>query len=84
MKLASLPFVTWRNFLVRPRTVRDGSFEQSTIFEVVGKNRFEEVQIRYRFGIFQSTVDYNKAGSLSKKRRASGVGNGDGNQIRYC
>jgi hypothetical protein len=38
----------------------DGAFEQSTIFEIVGENRFEEVQIRNRFGIFQSAVDYNK------------------------
>lgn len=67
MKFASLSFVTWRNFLVRPGTVSDSTFEQSTIVEVVGKNRFEEVQIRNRFGIFQSAVDYNKRRKLVEK-----------------
>src|SRR4026209_1548662 len=68
MKLASLAFVTRRNLLVCPRTVSDGAFEQSTIFEIVGENRFEEVQIRNRFGIFQSAVDYNKRRQLVDKR----------------
>lgn|ERR1700752_1031537 len=67
MKFASLTFITRRNFLVRPRTVSDGAFEQSTIFEIVGENRFEEVQVRNRFGIFQNTVDYNKRRKLVEK-----------------
>ena len=67
MKFAGLTFVTGRNLLVRPRTVSDGAFEQSTISEVVGKNRFEEVQIGNRFGIFQSAVDYNKRRKLVEK-----------------
>lgn len=67
MKFASLSFVTRRNFFVRPRPVSDGAFEQSTIFEIVGENRFEEVQIRNRFGIFQSAVDYNKRRKLVEK-----------------
>ena len=48
MKLARLLFVAGRNFLMRPRTVSDGAFEQSTIFELVSQNRFEEVQIGNR------------------------------------
>jgi hypothetical protein len=64
MKPASLSLVTRRNLLVRPRTVSDSAFEQSTILELVGENRFEEVQIRNRFGIFQSAVDYNKRRKL--------------------
>ena len=68
MKFASLPLVTWRNLLMRPRTVSDGTFEQSTIFEFVIENRFEEVQIRDRFGILQSAVDYNKRRKLVEKR----------------
>ena len=67
MEFASLAFVTRRNFLVRPRAVRDGPFEQSTIFEVVGQNRFEEVQIGSRFGIFQNALDYNKRRKLVEK-----------------
>ena len=57
MKFTCLLFVSWRYLLVGPRTVSDGPFEQSTIFEVVSKNRFEEVQIRNRFGIFQNAAE---------------------------
>ena len=67
MEFASLPLVTGRNFLVRPGTVCDSAFEQSTIFEVVRENRFEEVQIRSSFGILQSAVDYNKRRKLVEK-----------------
>ena len=74
MQFASLAFVTRRNFLVRPRTVRDGPFEQSTIFEAVGQNRFEEVQIGNLFGIFQNTVNYKQTPEACLKRRASGAG----------
>jgi len=38
----------------------DGSFQQRTIFELVSENRFEEVQIGNRFGIFQDAVDYKQ------------------------
>ena len=48
----------------------DSAFEQRTIFEVVGENRFEEVKVRNRFGIFQSTADYNKRRKLVEKSDA--------------
>jgi hypothetical protein len=60
MKFPRLPFVSWRNFLVSPGTVCDGPFEQSTIFEVVRENRFEKVQIRSRFEVFQNARNYTK------------------------
>ena len=52
--------------------MRDSSFEQGTISEIVGEDRFKEVEVRIRFGILQSGPHYNNAGSLSKLRRASG------------
>ena len=67
MEFASLALVTGRNFLVRPRTVSDGPFEQGAIVEVVGQNRFEEVEIGSRFGIFQNALDYNKRRKLVEK-----------------
>ena len=67
MKFASLPFVTRRNFLVCPRTMSDRPFEQRTIIEVIGENRFEEVEVRIRFGVLQSAVDYNKRRKLVEK-----------------
>jgi len=45
---------------MRPRAMGDGSFQQRTIFELVSENRFEEVQIGNRFGIFQDAVDYKQ------------------------
>ncbi len=54
MQFARLELVAGRDFLVRPRAMCDGSFEQRTIFEFVSENRFEEVQIGNRFGIFQN------------------------------
>ena len=60
MEFAGLTFVTRRNLLMRPRAVSDGAFEQSTIFESISENRFEEVQVRNSFGIFQNAPDYNK------------------------
>ena len=73
VKLTCLLFVTGRDLLMRPGTVSDGAFEQSTIFEFVGQNRFEEVQIGNRFGIFQNLRIIANAGSLSKNTTASGV-----------
>ena len=68
MEFACLALIARRHFLVCPRTVRDGAFEQSTIFEVISEDRFEEIQIRNRFGIFQNALNYKQnAGSLSKK-----------------
>lgn len=67
MEFTSLPFVARRNFLVRPGAMRDRSFEQTTIFEVVRENRFEEVEVRSRFGIFQNAVDYSKRRKLVEK-----------------
>src|ERR1041385_4945186 len=50
--------------------MRDGAVEQSTIFEVIGEDRFQEIQIRNRFGIFQNELNYKQnAGSLSKSSR---------------
>ena len=72
VQFASLQFITRRDFLVCPRAMSDGSFEQRTIFEIVGEDRFKEVEVRIRFGILQSGPNYNNAGSLSKLRRASG------------
>ena len=73
MQFACLALIARRHLLVCPRTVRDGAFEQSTIFEVISEDRFEEIQIRNRFGIFQNALNYKQnAGSLSKK--ASGAG----------
>jgi hypothetical protein len=43
VQFAGLAFVSRGNFLVGPRTMSDGPFEQSTIFEVVRENRFEEI-----------------------------------------
>ena len=60
-------FVAGCNLLVGPRTMSDGSFEQSTIFELVSQNRFEEVQVRNRFGVFQSSTNYSKRRKLVSK-----------------
>lgn len=68
MELAGLELVAGRNFLVRPGTMSNSTFEQSTIFEVVGKNRFEEVEVGNRFRILQSAADYNKRRKLVEKR----------------
>ena len=67
VKFTSLLFVSGRNFFVSPGTMSNGTFEQSTIVEVVSKNRLEEVEIRNRFGIFQNTVNYNKRRKLVEK-----------------
>ena len=56
MKLAGLSLVSGRDFLVRPRAVSDGAFEQSTFFEFVSEDRFEEVEVRNSFGIFQNAL----------------------------
>ena len=70
MELAGFALVAGRDLLVCPGTMRDGAFQQSTIFEVIGEDRFEEIQIRSRFGIFQSAQNYmQNAGSLSKSFR---------------
>ena len=54
VQFARFELLTGRDFLMRPRPVCDGPFEQRTIFESVSENRFEEVQIGNRFGIFQN------------------------------
>jgi hypothetical protein len=70
MKFASLALIAGRDLLVRPGTMRDRAFEQSTIFEVISEDRFEEIEIRNRFGIFQNARNYKQnAGSLSKSSR---------------
>ena len=74
MQFARLEFVAGRYFLMRPRAVGDGSFEQRAIFESVSENRFEEVQNGNLFGIFQNTVNYKQTPEACLKRRASGAG----------
>ena len=67
MQFAGLEFVAGSYFLMSPRAVCDGSFEQRAIFKFVSENRFEEVQIGSRFGIFQDALDYNKRRKLVEK-----------------
>ena len=74
MQFAGLELVARRYFLMRPRAMRDGSFEQRAIFESVSENRFEEVQIGNLFGIFQNTMNYKETPEACLKRRASGAG----------
>ena len=62
MEFAGLSLVAGRNFFMGPRTVSDGAFEQSTIFEFIRENRFEEVQVRNGFGIFQARPIITNAG----------------------
>ena len=47
------------------------AFEQSSIFEVVSQNRFEEVQIGNRFRIFQNTANYSKRRKLVSGKATS-------------
>src|ERR1044072_2974400 len=77
MKFPRLLLVARRNFLVRPRTMSDCSFEQSTIVELVGQDGLEEIQIGNRFGVLQDAVNYKQTAEACLKRRASGAGNGD-------
>ncbi len=77
MKFARLLLVAGRNFLMRPRTMRDGPFEQSKIIELVRQNGLEEVQVWNRFGVFQNALNYKQTPEACLKRLASGVGNGD-------
>ena len=64
VQFARLELVTGSDPLVGPRTMGDRPFEQRSIFEVVIQNRFEEVEVRDRFGVFQSVQDYNKRRKL--------------------
>jgi len=45
---------------VRPRTVGDGPFEQSTIVELVSQNGLEEIQIGSRVGVLQNGLNYKQ------------------------
>ena len=74
MEFACLALVAGRNFLMRPGTMRDGAFQQSTIFEVISEDRFEEIQIRSRFGIFQNALNYKQTpeACLKSSRRWNG------------
>ena len=72
MEFACLALIARRHLLVCPRTVRYGAFEQSTIFEVISEDRFEEIQIRNRFGIFQNGLNYKQTPEACLK--ASGAG----------
>ena len=60
MKFARMLLVARRDFLMRPRTMSDGPFEQSTIVELVSQNGFEEIQIGNRFGVFQNALNYKQ------------------------
>src|ERR1044072_9873248 len=77
MKFPRLLLVARRNFLVRPRTMSDCSFEQSTIIELVGQDGLEEIQIGNRFGVLQDAVNYKQTPEACLKRLAAGAGNGD-------
>ena len=59
------------NLLVGPRTMSDCSFEQSPIFKLVIQNRFEEIEVRNRFGVFQSSTNYNKRRKLVSGKATS-------------
>ena len=74
MKFARLLLVAGRNFLMCPRTMRDGPFEQSTINELVSQDGLEEVQIGNRFGVLQDALNYKQTPEACLKRRASGAG----------
>ena len=67
MEFARLELVAGRDFFMRPRSVCDGTFEQRTICEFVSENRFEEVQIGNRFGIFQNTGNYKQTSEACLK-----------------
>src|SRR6185437_10651639 len=70
VEFACLALIAGRHLLVCPGAMRDGAFQQSTIFEVIGEDRFEEIQIRSRFGIFQNVLNYKQnAGSCLKRFR---------------
>ena len=71
MEFACLAFIARRDLLVRPRPMSDGAFEQSTIFEPVREDRFEEVEIGNRFGIFQNGVNYSKSNERGGHRAAT-------------
>jgi len=60
MKFACLLLVARRNFLVRPRTMSDGAFEQSKIIKLVSQDGLEEVQVGNRFGVLQDVVNYKQ------------------------
>ena len=64
MQFARFELVARCDALVGPRTMSDRTFEQRSIFEAVIQNRFEEVEVRDRFGVFQSVQDYNKRRKL--------------------
>ena len=71
MQLARLVIVAGWNLLVGPRTMSDCSFEQSPIFKLVIQNRFEEIEVRNRFGVFQSSTNYNKRRKLVSGKATS-------------
>ena len=71
MQLARLVIVAGCNLLVGPRTMCDCSFEQSPIFKLVIQNRFEQIEVRNRFGVFQSSTDYNKRRKLVSGKATS-------------
>ena len=77
MKFARLLLVARRYFLVCPRAMCDGPFEQSKIIELVRQNGLEEFQVGNRFGVLQNALNYKQTPEACLKRLASGVGNGD-------
>ena len=77
MKFARLLLVAGRNLLVRPRTMSNRSFEQSTIIELVSQNGLEEVQIGNRFGVLQNGVNYKQTPEACLKTDCFRRWNGD-------
>lgn len=47
--------------------MRDSAFEQSSIVKIVGKDRLQEVEVRYRGVVSQNMSDYNKRRKLVEK-----------------
>jgi hypothetical protein len=65
MELTSLVFCSGSNLFVCPGAMRDGTFQQSAIFELVRENGFQEVEIRKCNPLFlQGRSNCNKAGSV--------------------
>ena len=57
--------ISGRYLFMGPGSMRDGSFEQNTIVEGIGKDALEEIEIwSRRIGVSQDTSDYNKRRKL--------------------
>ena len=67
MELAGQVLGSGSNLFVCPGAMRDSTFQQSAIFELVRENGFQEVEIRKCNPLFlQGKSTCNKAGSIIK------------------